>query len=308
VKTGREAVWPSLPLDAWKDTYETLHLWTQVVGKVRLKLGPFVNHWWGVALHVTPRGLSTLAIPYGSRHFEIEFDFVDHVLAIRTDDGQYRAMALAPRPVSGFYAEVMELLGSLNIFVRIDREPKEIPDPIPFDQDTLHASYERGYAHRYWRILSQVDRLFGKFRSGFIGKCSPVNFYWGTFDLTVSRYSGRLAPPRPDADHITQVAYSHEVISCGFWPGSGNVREPAFYAYAAPEPEGFPFGSIGPRSAYYNPETRGYILRYEDVRRSADPDGMVLEFCHRTYDLGAKLGHWDRTALEIDPALTARAA
>jgi hypothetical protein len=297
-RLSRDKDWPELPYEAWKDTYATLQLWAQVVGKIKLKLCPFVNHWWQVAFHITPRGLRTGPMHYGNALIEIEFDFIDHVLAIFSSDGRRRILALAPRSVADFYRETMDCLGSLGVRVAIDREPKELPDVTPFDQDTKHASYDREYAERHWRILVQCDRLFNQFRGGFIGKSSPVHFFWGSFDLPVTRFSGRLAPPRPEADHITRVAYSHEVISCGFWPGSGNILEPAFYAYASPEPEGYSSARVAPREAFYNPPTHGFILRYEDVRRSADPDRTVLEFCQSTYDVAADLGKWDRKALE----------
>ena len=293
-----ESIWPSLPLDAWKKTYATLHMWTQVVGKLRLKLSPFVNHWWNTAFYVSTRGLRTSPIPCGNRTFELEFDFLAHILFIRTSEGQYRAMPLAPRSVADFYQELMGHLRSLGIDVQIDVMPREVPDPIPFDKDTKHASYDREYAQRFWRILLQADRLFHIFRSGFVGKCSPVHFFWGSFDLTVSRFSGRTAPPRPNADHITQLGYSHEVASVGFWPGSGNILEPAFYSYIAPEPIGFSQSRVEPAQAFYNPPTLGFILRYEDVRQSADPDQAVLKFCQSTYEAGADLARWDRAQLE----------
>lgn len=302
------ADWPSLPLDAWKDTYATLHMWSQIVGKIRLKLTPYVNHWWEVALYVSTRGLRTSPIPYGNRIFELEFDFLAHILFIRTSDGQYRAMALAPRTVADFYQELMGHLRSLKIEVQIDLVPKEVPEPIPCDQDTVHASYDREYAQRFWRALIQVDRVFNRFRSGFIGKCSPVHFFWGSFDLAVTRFSGRRAPMRPDADHITRLAYSHEVSSVGFWPGSGNILEPAFYSYMSPEPDGFAESRAIPSSTFYNPPTHGFILRYEDVRRSRDPNRMLLEFCQSTYEAGANLAHWNREELERRIPALSRAA
>ena len=294
----RNHLWPSLPYEAWKDTYATLHMWTQIVGKIRLKLSPFINHWWEVALYLSPHGLRTSPIPYRHKAFEIEFDFIDHVVAILVSDGRRLTMALAPRSVADFYQELINLMASLDITVQIDLEPKEIPNPIPLEQDHQHVSYDRQYANRFWRILVQCDRLFNQFRGGFIGKCSPVHFFWGSFDHVVTRFSGRRAPPRPEADHLTQVAYSHEVISCGFWPGSGNIPEPAFYAYAAPEPPGFATAKVAPLTAFYNAPTKGFILKYDDVRSSRDPDRMVLEFCQSTYDVGADLGKWDRQELE----------
>jgi hypothetical protein len=237
-------------------------------------------------------------MPWRDELVEITFDFVDHVVTITTSDGNRRAMALAPRSVADFYLELMDLLASLGITLAIDRDPKEIPNPIPFDQDTRHASYDRMYAERHWRILLQFNRLFNRFRGGFIGKSSPVHFFWGSFDLAVTRFSGRIAPPRAGADHITELAYSHEVMSCGFWPGSGNILDPALYAYASPEPGAFPKARVAPREAFYNPPTKGFVLKYEDVRKSSDPDRAVLEFCQSTYDAAADLGHWDRKALE----------
>jgi hypothetical protein len=296
--TVNRSDWPSLPVADWKETYDTLHMWTQVVGKVRLKLAPYVNHWWEVALHVTPRGLTTTPIPLDARSFEIAFDFVDHALTIETDDGRRRSMALVPRAVADFHAELMELLVALGIGVKIDLEPKEVPDPIPFDQDRTHASYDEASVRQWFRLLRHADRILKKFRAGFVGKCSPVHFFWGSFDLCVTRFSGRVAPPRPEADHITQLAYSHEVSSVGFWPGSGNVTEPAFYAYAAPAPAGFAETRARPEKAFYNPPTAGFILLCEDVRRAEDPDAAVLEFCQSTYEAAAELGRWDRAALE----------
>ena len=292
------ALWPELPLDAWRDTYVTLHMWTQIVGKIRLKLSPNVNHWWSVALYVTTRGLTTSPIPYQGRTFEIQYDFVDHVLIINTQPEQRRAMSLSPKPVALFYSELMNLLHSLNIEVQIDLNPKEVPNPIPFDQDFKNASYDPHYAQRLGLIFHQADRLLKRFRSGFIGKCSPVHFFWGTFDLAVTLFSGRAAPPRPNADHITQEAYSHECMSCGFWPGSGNIQEAAFYAYAAPEPAGFSKVVVKPEMAFYNPTIKNFILTYENVCERINPDRHVLDFFHSTYEAAADLGHWDRNALE----------
>ncbi len=286
-------IWPSLPLDGWKDTYATLHMWSQVVGKFALRYTSYVNHWWNVAFHVTSRGLRSGPIPYRGSSFDFEFDFIDHLLTVRKSDGGRRDVPLIPRSVADFYQELSGVMSSLGLPTEIDREPKEVPNPIPFDQDRVHASYDRDAANRHWRILVQVDRVLKKFRGEFIGKCSPVHFFWGSFDLCVTRFSGRTAPPRPEADHITQLAYSHEVSSCGFWPGSGNILEPAFYSYTAPEPAGFSRSGIAPDSAFYNSGTKGFILRYEDVRRSSDPDAMLLKFCRTTYDAAARFGGWD---------------
>jgi len=293
--------WPSLAVRDWKATYETLHMWTQIVGKIRLKLAPFVNHWWEAALYVTPRGLTTTSVPWGARSFEVAFDFTDHVLAIETDDGRRRAMALAPRSVADFHSELMALLASLGITPAIDRTPSEVPDPIPFDEDRVHASYDAASVARWFQLLRQARRLLERFRSGFLGKCSPVHFFWGSFDLCVTRFSGRRAQPRPEADHITKVAYSHEVSSAGFWPGSGNIEEPAFYAYAAPAPDAFKAARVLPESAFYNPPTQGFILRVSDVARAKDPDAAVLSFCQSTYDAAADLARWDRATLERHP-------
>jgi hypothetical protein len=291
-------VWPKLPLDEWKDTYATLHMWTQIVGKVRLTQSPLVNHWWNVPLYVTPRGLTTSAIPYRATTFEIAFDFIDHQVNITTSDGAIKTMKLYPRSVADFYQELFALLRSLDIEVQIRAKPDEVPNPIPFAADHEHASYDAEYANRFWRILLQSDRVFKKFRSRFIGKCSPVHFFWGSFDLAVTRFSGRPARERPGADAITREAYSHEVISHGFWPGSGNVQGAAFYSYAAPEPPGFSTAVVRPSTAFYNPETSGFILMYDDVRQSSNPDQVLLEFMQSTYEAGANFAHWDRAALE----------
>lgn len=290
--------WPSLPLAEWKDTYATLHMWTQIVGKVRLTLCPPVNHFWHCTLYVTSRGLTTSPIPQGNHTFEIEFDFIDHALMIKTSDGVVRTIALEPRSVAEFYAELMATLQSLGIDVTINAKPDEVPDPIPFAEDRQHASYDPEYANRFWRILVQTDRVFKQFRSGFIGKCSPVHFFWGSFDMAVTRFSGRRAPERPGADLITRESYSHEVISHGFWPGSGAIQEPAFYAYSAPVPEGLEKEPLSPAAAFYSLEAKEFFLMYEDVRKAASPDQALLEFMQSTYDAGAKLANWDRAALE----------
>lgn len=298
-KDGRDdEVWPSLPLEEWKDTYATLHMWMQIVGKIRLAQSPLVNHWWNVPFYVTSRGLTTSAMPYGHRSFEIDFDFIDHRLVIRTSEGVEKNIALAPRSVADFYREVMEALRSLDIVLEIYTTPVEIPDPVPFTEDTKHASYEAEYANRLWRILLQSDKVFKKFRGEFVGKSSPVHFFWGSFDLAVTRFSGRPAPAREGADPITREAYSHEVISCGFWPGSGNVLAPAFYCYSAPEPAGFAEAKVSPDSAFYNRETSGFVLLYDEVRRADSPEETLLEFLQSTYAAGANLGKWDRAALE----------
>jgi hypothetical protein len=299
---------PSLPLAAWQDTYETLHLWTQIVGKIRLTLAPQINHWWHSTLYLTPRGLTTSAMPYGTRFVEISFDFLDHHLKIETSDGITRTIALAPRSVADFYQDVMGTLRAMGIDVRIWTMPQEIQDAIPFEQDETHAAYDPEYAQRFWRIIVQADRVMTAFRSRFIGKSSPVHFFWGSFDLAVTRFSGRRAPEHPGgvpnmADWVTREAYSHEVSSCGFWPGGGEVVNPVFYAYAYPTPEGFKDYPIQPKEAFYSSEMGEFILPYEAVRQADNPDEMLLTFLQSTYDAAANLGNWDRAALERTPVL-----
>lgn len=295
--------WPALPLDAWEDTRDTLHMWTQVVGKVRMALTPRVNHWWNTPLYVNPRGLTTGSIPYGTRTFQIDFDFVDHRLRVLDSLGGARMLALRPMTVARFYEDVMDLLRSMDIQVSIWTTPVEVLNPIPFERDTQHAAYDAEYAQRFWRAMLQADRVLNAFRCGFIGKCSPVHFFWGSFDLAVTRFSGRAAPPHPGgvpnlADWVTREAYSHEVSSAGWWPGGGAVRDPAFYAYMYPEPRGYADVSVRPAAAYYDTGMREFILPYPAVRTAADPDGDVLEFLRSTYEGGASLGGWDREALE----------
>ena len=287
--------WPALPLNAWRDTYQTLHMWTQIVGKIRLTLSPRVNHWWNVALYVSPCGLTTSPIPYGSGAFEIQFDFLNHELEILTSSGARNWLALSPQPVAVFYGRLMAALGSLGIRVAINTKPQEIADPIPFEQDTQHASYDPEYAHRFWRILLAADAVLKEFRSGFLGKCSPVHFFWGSFDLCCTRFSGRPAPERKGI--ITGEAYSHEVISAGFWPGAG-IDGPAFYAYAAPSPAALPEASVRPATAFWNKQLSEFILMYDEVRRAESPRGALLEFLESTYAAGATLANWDRKALE----------
>lgn len=288
--------WPSLPLDSWKDTYATLHLWTQMVGKVRLALTPLVNHWWNVPLYVSARGLTTSLILYRDRAFELWFDFIQHRLVLETSDGLVKDIPLAPRAVADFYQDFKSLLRSANIEVKIWRMPVEIPNPIPFDEDRVHASYDPEFVERFWRILLSVDAVFYEFRSRFIGKSSPVHFFWGSFDLAVSRFSGRRAPERPGADRITREAYSHEVSSVGFWPGSG-IDGAAFYSYTAPAPAGFKDAAVRPKDAYFNTQLGEFILMYDAVRTAPSPTAALLEFCQSTYEAGARLGNWD-TALE----------
>jgi enamine deaminase RidA (YjgF/YER057c/UK114 family) len=290
--------WPALPLDSWRETYDTLHMWTQIVGKTRLALNAPVNHWWHIALYVTPTGLSTGPMPYEGDSLDVEFDFLHHALHIRTCSGATRSIALAPRSVADFYVEYMTALRELGMPVRIWPTPVEVPDPVPFLQDRAHASYDPHAVQRIHRILLESDRVFNIFRGRFVGKSSPVHFFWGSFDLCVTRFSGRRAPPRPNADRITREAYSHEVISAGFWPGSGPVSEPAFYAYAAPEPAGFATAPIRPKAAFYHSVLSEFILPYDAVRTAESPDDALLDFLESTYDAGARLGGWDRDALE----------
>ena len=290
--------WPALPLDAWKDTRDTLHMWTQIVGKIRLKLAPHLNHWWQVPLYLTSRGLTTTPIPFGDRTFDATFDFIDHVLVFRTSDGRVETVSLRPLAVADFYSEVMAALHRLAINVKIWTMPSEVPAPIRFEQDRQHASYDAAYANRFWRALRAADSILKEFRSGFIGKTSPVHFFWGGFDLATTRFSGRRAPERPDADRITREGYSHEVSSGGFWTGSGSLTGPAFYSYAAPEPLGFKEAPIRPAPAFYSPEFSNFLLLYDDVRAAADPRAMVLQFLQSTYEAAATLGRWDREHLE----------
>ncbi|MGA9672884.1 MAG: DUF5996 family protein [Terracidiphilus sp.] len=289
--------WPALALESWKDTYATLHMWTQIVGKVRLKLTPLVNHWWNVPLYVSARGLTTSRIPYGERSFEIWFDFLRHQLVLETNDGVQKTLALTPRTVADFYREFMEMLRGAGIDVRIWRMPVEIPAPIAFDEDRVHASYDAGAVERFWRILLSVDSVFNGFRGEFQGKSSPVHFFWGSFDLAVSRFSGRRAPERAGADAVTREAYSHEVCSVGFWPGAG-YADAAFYSYSSPEPQGFKEARVRPDAAFYEKNLGEFAVMYEDVRKAASPSDALLEFCRSTYEAGATLGGWDREGLE----------
>ena len=289
--------WPALPYDAWKDTYATLHMWTQVVGKVALAVAPPLNHSWSIAMQVTPRGLSTRTLPYGRRTFAIQFDFIDHQLVIRVSDGDTRTLPLRPQTVADFYREVMATLAGMGMAVTIWPMPVEIPSPIRFDQDTVHRSYDPAHAHRCWRILAQVARVFTASQCEFVGKSSPVHFFWGGFDLAVTRFSGRPAPPR-DGPAFMRDAYSHEVISHGFWFGGAPVLEPAFYSYAVPEPPGLKEARVQPEAAYYHRELGEFILPYEAVRTAASPDQAILAFVDTTYDRAATLAGWDRAALE----------
>lgn len=293
--------WPEIKFSEWQDTLATLHMWTQVIGKLRLVQTPLVNHWWNVTLHVSARGLTTSAIPYQDRIFEIEFDFIAHQLLIKCSDGSTRTLALRPQSVAEFYAEGMTALRELGIEIKIWTMPVEIPNPIRFEEDNIHASYDPEYANRFWRALVKIDGVFKEFRARFIGKVSPVHFWWGSFDHAVTRFSGRPAPERPGADLMTREAYSHEVISHGFWPGNKDM-EAAFYSYTSPEPAGLADvigqGKIRPAETFYNSEMKEFFLMYDDVRKSNSPEHTLMDFCQTTYEAGANLANWDRAALE----------
>ena len=292
-------VWPSLPLAEWKDTHDTLHMWMQIVGKTRLALAPRQNHWWHVPLYVSARGLTTTAIPYGARAFEVEFDLVDHRLRVASSEAVVREIALRPQAVADFYREYTEVLAGLGIAVKLWPVPVEVERAIPFLEDRLHASYVPAHAHRFFRVLLQADRITKRFQGRFLGKSSPVHFFWGAFDLALTRFSGRRAPrPKEAESSMMREANSHEEISVGFWPGSGAVPEPAFYAYVRPEPAAFPSASIRPAAARYSRELADFILPYEAVRTAASPDEAVLEFYQSAYDAAADLARWDRAALD----------
>jgi len=289
---------PALPLASWNDTLATLHMWTQIVGKVRLKLCPLVNHFWNVPFYLTARGMTTSPMPYGSKTIEIRFDFIEHKLIIEDCDHYLVALPLVAQSVADFYKRFMASLAELDAPVKIWTMPQEIPNPIPFEQDHIHASYDPEAVHKFWRILVWVDSVFKEFRAGFLGKVSPVHFFWGSFDLAVTRFSGRKAPEPPGADAITREAYSHEVSSAGFWPGGGDITSPHFYSYAAPEPPGFANQRFRPEAAYYHPKLKEYLLPYDAVRTAANPKSALMDFLHSTYNLAADLAHWDRPALE----------
>jgi uncharacterized protein DUF5996 len=304
-RSGSAETWPLLPLERWEDTCNTLQLWTQIVGKTRLALAPMQNHWWQVPLYVTARGLGTSPIPHGERTFEVDFDFVDHSLLVRMSDGRTESLPLAPQTVADFYRRYLDALRSLGIELKIRPFPNEVANPLPFDKDDVHGSYDPDAARRFWRILVQVDRVLKEFRGRFLGKCSPVHFWWGSFDLSCTRFSGRAAPPHPGGvpnlpDWVTREAYSHECISAGWWPGNGGgpVREPAFYAYAYPEPPGCPQAAIRPAEASYHPVMREWILPYAAVLGAPSPDAVLLDFLISTYENAARLGDWNRNALE----------
>ena len=300
--TGSE--WPSLRVDDWTDTRNTLHMWLQVVGKIRLVHAPLVNHWWQTTLYVSPRGLTTSAIPYGAGSFDMEFDLVDHRLVVRSSSGDTRTVALEPKPVAEFYTHTMDALGQLGVRTTIRATPNEVDPAIPFAENYEYSSYDAAAAQLFWRQLVQADRVLAKFRSRFIGKVSPVHFFWGAMDLACTRFSGRGAPPHPGGapncgDWVMVEGYSHELSSCGFWPGGGD--EGAFYAYAYPEPDGFADHPIEPREAFYSDEFRQFLLPYEAVRLAPDPDQVLLDFLQSTYDAAAIHGRWDRAVLEVDP-------
>lgn len=306
------SAWPALPYADWKESCATLQLWTQIVGKVRLAQTPWVNHSWHVPLYLTATGLGTSVIPYGDRAFEIDFDFVDHVLWLRTSDGHARQIVLRSMPVAEFHAALFEQLHDLGIVIRINTNPNEIPDATPFTEDTIHRVYDRDAVHKFWRILLSSHFVLAHFRSAFIGKVSPVHFFWGSFDLAVTRFSGRRAPLHPGGvpnlpDPVTREAYSHEVSSAGFWPGGGGVvEEPAFYSYAYPAPPGFAEAKVRPAAAYFHQALGEFILPYEAVRTSLYPDAMLMEFLQSTYAAAADLAHWDRTSLECDLGVPGR--
>ncbi len=306
MSSNSRTAWPELPTEEWRETYATLHLWTQIVGKIRLTKSPWLNHSWHVALYVTPRGLTTSPVPDGTRTFQIDFDFIDHRLRISTSDGVHRQFALPGHSVASFYGAIMEALAELGIAVAIDEMPNELPDPVRFSQDTAHASYDPDAVGRLLQILVNSDRVFKQFRTGFLGKASPVHFFWGSFDLAVTRFSGRRAPRHPGGvpnlpDAVAHEAYSHEVSSAGFWPGSGAIDYPAFYSYAYPEPSGFRTARVRPDAAFFSEAMSEFVLPYDAVRKSGDPDKTLLDFLDSTYEAAANAAKWDREALECDP-------
>jgi hypothetical protein len=304
--------WPALPFPEWKATAKTLHMWTQIVGKIRLALTPWINHSWHVTLYVTARGLTTSPIYVGARVLQIDFDFIDHVVRFQTGEGVEKMIQLAPKPVAAFYREVMSLLSDLKFDVEINTTPNEVDPAIPFEKNETDASYDPEFANRFWRVLLQSDRVFKEFRSEFCGKCSPVHFFWGSFDLAVTRFSGRPAPQHPGGvphlpDAVTREAYSHEVSSLGFWPGNESMPDPIFYSYAYPAPNGFVEAKVRPAIASYNAQLKEFVLPYEQMRGSESPDAALLDFAHSTYDAASTLGQWDRAALtEVKPHLHSR--
>jgi hypothetical protein len=301
-----QAPWPELPTAAWRETYATIHLWSQIIGKIRLMRTPWLNHSWHIALYVTPRGLTTSPIPDGARTFQIDFDFIDHALRVSTSDGAERQFALAGQSVASFYAAIMAALAELDIHIAIDETPNELPEPIRFSQDSQHASYDPDAVRRFLQILVNTDRVFKQFRTSFLGKASPVHFFWGSFDLAVTRFSGRRAPRHPGgvphlSDDVASEAYSHEVSSAGFWPGSGAIDYPAFYSYAYPEPAGFRAAKVRPEAAFFSEAVGEFILPYDAVRTAADPDAALLDFLQSTYEAAANAAKWDRDVLECAP-------
>jgi hypothetical protein len=295
-QTGSD--WPELAWADWQKTADTLHMWTQIVGKTRLALSPLQAHWWNVPLYVSARGLTTSAMPYGAEFLEIEFDFISHMLRYRLSTGASLSTPLRPQSVGDFYAEYQRSLAAIGITVKIHPLPAEVKNPIPFSEDVVHAAYDAEAAHSFWRVLLRVEQIFLRFSSGFVGKVSPVHFFWGSFDLAVTRFSGRPAPLREGADSITREAYSHEVISAGFWPGNGGFGAAAFYCYAAPAPAGLADAAIRPTAATYDSKLGEYILKYDDVRLDPAPDQAVLDFLESTYSAAADLAKWDRAALD----------
>jgi len=303
MRNAQKTPWPELPTAAWRETYATLHLWTQIVGKVRLAREPWLNHSWHVTLYITGRGLTTSPIPDGVRTFQIDFDFIDHHLRISTSDGATRQFALAGKSVASFYTAVMADLAELGIHIAIDEMPNELPEPIRFSHDNLHASYDPDAVRRFFQILVNADRVFKQFRTGFLGKASPVHFFWGSFDLAVTRFSGRRAPRHPGgvphlSDEVACEAYSHEESSAGFWPGSGAIDYPAFYCYAYPEPAGFRTTRVRPDAAFFSEALGEFILPYDAVRTAPQPEQALLEFLQSTYEAAANAAKWDRDALE----------
>jgi len=301
--TSNAEAWPSLPLEAWSDTCATLHMWTQIVGKIRLAQSPWINHSWHVTLYVTSRGLTTSPIPYGNRTFQIDFDFINHQVTIQSSDGGMAGFSLQPQSVAAFYGRLKDEMAKLDLHVNINQKPNEIPDPIPFDQDETHKAYDQVYANRFWRVLVQADRVFKEFRARFVGKCSPVHYFWGAPDLAVTRFSGRPAPEHPGGvphlpDRVAREAYSHEVSSCGFWPGGGPIAYPVFYSYAYPEPSGFTSAPVKPNAAFYSKDLREFILPYDVVHAAESPDETLLDFLQTTYEAAANLANWDRNFLE----------
>ena len=301
--TSNAEAWPSLPLEAWSDTCATLHMWTQIVGKIRLTQSPWINHSWHVTLYVTTRGLTTSPIPYGNRPFQIDFDFINHQVTIQSSDGGMAGFSLQPQSVAAFYGRLKDEMAKLDLHVNINQKPNEIPDPIPFDQDETHKAYDQVYANRFWRVLVQADRVFKEFRARFVGKCSLVHYFWGAPDLAVTRFSGRPAPEHPGGvphlpDRVAREAYSHEVSSCGFWPGGGPIAYPVFYSYAYPEPSGFTSAPVKPNAAFYSKDLREFILPYDVVHAAESPDETLLDFLQTTYEAAANLANWDRNFLE----------